>query len=98
MRKRYDIDMACVHISETELTRDIRAILHRVETGTEVIIERNARPLAILRPVAPVSRKLSECIAMLSGDSTATIDRDFARDVQDAIESHREPLEPPAWD
>jgi len=26
------------------------------------------------------------------------MDADFARDVQAAIESHREPLEPPVWD
>jgi hypothetical protein len=31
-------------------------------------------------------------------DSTATTDGDFARDIQAAIDSHREPLEPPAWD
>jgi hypothetical protein len=26
------------------------------------------------------------------------MDADFAKDVEAAIESHREPLEPPAWD
>jgi hypothetical protein len=26
------------------------------------------------------------------------MDADFARDIEAAIESHREPLEPPAWD
>lgn len=90
--------MEPVHISEADLARDIRAVLQRVETGTEVIIERNSQPVAILRPATPVRRKLSECIAMLDADSTATIDPDFARDVEAAIESHREPLEPPAWD
>ena len=43
-------------------------------------------------------RSISECIALLAEDSTATIDADFARDVAAAVESHREPLEPPAWD
>jgi hypothetical protein len=35
---------------------------------------------------------------MLPPDSMATIDPDFAKDVEAAIESHREPLEPPSWD
>lgn len=39
-----------------------------------------------------------ECIALLPEDSTATIDPDFAKDVEAAVESHREPLNPPAFD
>jgi hypothetical protein len=30
--------------------------------------------------------------------STATLDEGFARDLEEAINSHREPLNPPAWD
>lgn len=30
--------------------------------------------------------------------SDGTIDPDFAKDVEAAIASHREPLEPPAWE
>jgi hypothetical protein len=30
--------------------------------------------------------------------STATLDEDFAKDVEAGIASHREPLEPPTWD
>jgi hypothetical protein len=52
----------------------------------------------VLKPAAPPRRKISECIAMLSSESTATIDADFASDVEAAIAAHREPLEPPAWD
>ena len=87
-----------VHISEAELVRDVRSILQRVETGTEVIIERDAQPVAVLRAAVPPRRKISECIALLPADSTATIDPDFTKDVEAAIAAHREPLEPPAWD
>jgi hypothetical protein len=41
---------------------------------------------------------IEECVAMLSEDSPATIDEDFARDVAEAVAAHREPLNPPAWD
>ena len=30
--------------------------------------------------------------------STATLDESFAKDVEAAIDSHRAPLNPPAWD
>jgi antitoxin (DNA-binding transcriptional repressor) of toxin-antitoxin stability system len=87
-----------LHISEADLTKDILSILRRVQTGAEVIIERDAQPVAVLRPIEPVRRKISECIALLPADSMATIDPDFAKDVEEAIAAHREPLEPPVWD
>lgn len=90
--------MEPLRISEADLAKDIGAILQRVETGAEFIIERDAHPAAVIRPVEPVRRTISECIALLPGDSTATIDADFATDVQAAIDAHREPLEPPVWD
>ena len=90
--------MEPLRISEGELAKDVRSILKRVETGSEVIIERDAQPVAIIRPVEPVRRKISECIALMPADSTATIDAGFAEDVEAAIAAHRESLEPPAWD
>jgi antitoxin (DNA-binding transcriptional repressor) of toxin-antitoxin stability system len=90
--------MAVLHISEAELARDVRAVLDRVQSGAEVIVERNAQPVAILRAAEPRRRKLSEIAAALSEDSTAVVDPDFAKDVQDVIESHREPLDPSVWD
>jgi antitoxin (DNA-binding transcriptional repressor) of toxin-antitoxin stability system len=90
--------MEPLHISERDLAKDLSSVLKRVETGAEIIIERDARPLAVIRPADPVRRKISECIALMPLDSTATIDPDFAKDVEAAIAAHREPLEPPAWD
>jgi hypothetical protein len=51
-----------------------------------------------IHPVEPVRRTISECIALLPEDSTATLDPDFAKDVEAAVASHCEPLNPPAWD
>jgi antitoxin (DNA-binding transcriptional repressor) of toxin-antitoxin stability system len=90
--------MEPLHISEGDLAKDVQSILKRVENGAEVIIERDAHPVAVIRPAEPPRRKISECIALMPPDSTATIDSDFARDVESAIAAHREPLEPPAWD
>ena len=90
--------MEPLHISEGDLAKDVRSILLRVETGAEIVIERDAQPVAVIRPAEPVRRKISECIALMPAGSTVTIDPDFAKDVEAAISAHREPLEPPAWD
>ena len=84
--------MEPLRISEGDLAKDVRSILRRVETGAEVIIERDAHPVAVIRPAEAVGRKISECIALIPADSTATIDPDFAKDVEAAIAAHREPL------
>lgn len=97
--------METLHISESDFAKDVRSILQRVETGGEVIIERDARPVAIIRAVGPVSRSISECLARMPADSTATIDPDFAKidpdfakDVEAAIAAHPEPLDSPSWE
>jgi antitoxin (DNA-binding transcriptional repressor) of toxin-antitoxin stability system len=90
-------DMEPLHMTEGDFARDGRSILKRVETGSEVVIERDSQPVAVIRPAAPVLRKISECIALMRADSTATIDADFAKDVEAAIVAHHEPLAPPVW-
>lgn len=73
-------------------------LLATVRAGAEIIIENEAQPVAILRPIDPVRRRISECIALLQNDSTATVDADFHKDVDSAVESQRDVLNPPAWD
>jgi antitoxin (DNA-binding transcriptional repressor) of toxin-antitoxin stability system len=90
--------MATMRISEAEAIRSMSGLLAHVRAGAEVVIESDAAPVAILRTPAPPRRSIEECIALLPENSTATIDEDFARDVQEAVAAHREPLNPPAWD
>ena len=90
--------MGPVRVTEGELARDVRAIVKRVESGAEVIIERDAQPVAVIRPAEPVRRRISECMNLIPRDSDGTIDSDFARDVESAIDAHRDPLQPPDWD
>jgi len=87
-----------IHISEADAARDFAGLLARVRAGAEVVIESGKLPVAVIHSPVPPRRSISECIALLPEDSTATIDADFAKDVEAAVESHREPLEPPAWD
>ena len=87
-----------IHISEAEAARDFAGLLARVRAGAEVVIESGKLAVAVIHAPVPPRRSISECIALLPEDSTATIYADFAKDVETVIESHREPLEPPAWD
>lgn len=98
MIRRIIESMAVLHITETELARDLSSVLDRVQAGAEIVIERDAKPVAVLRAAEPRRRKLSEIASSLSGESTATLDVDFAADVQAFIDRHREPLHPPEWD
>jgi len=88
-----------IYISEAEAAAtNIAALLERVRAGTEIIIEIEKQPIAVFRAIEPPRRTIAECIALMPEDSTATIDPDFPKDVRAAIESQREPLNPPAWD
>jgi antitoxin (DNA-binding transcriptional repressor) of toxin-antitoxin stability system len=91
-------EMVQVHMTEAEVAGNFAAALEKVRQGLEVVVEADHQAIAVLRPAEPPRRKISECIAMLDTASTATIDADFAGDVEAAIAAHREPLEPPAWD
>lgn len=88
-----------IHISEAEATKDFASLMARVRAGSEVVIEKDARPVAVVSPAEPYVRLLSESLRLArEHGSTATLDEEFAKDVEAAIGSHREPLNPPAWD
>ncbi len=84
-----------LHIYEAELARDVRAVLEKIE-------REDHRPLAVMKQPRQAGRKISECIALakareeMLGDSPVP-DAEFARDVQDAIDAHREPIRN-VWD
>jgi len=90
-----------IHISEADaVTTDVATLLAHVRAGSEVVIENGARPVAVLRSADPrPGRLLSESIALAeTHGSTVTLDGGFGRDLEEIINSHREPLKPPAWD
>jgi antitoxin (DNA-binding transcriptional repressor) of toxin-antitoxin stability system len=88
-----------IHISEAEAASDFLSLLARVRAGAEVVIERDARPVAVVRPAEHCVRLLSESLRLAKEHgSTATLDGNFGHDLEEIINSHREPLSPPAWD
>ena len=87
-----------IHISEADAASDFAGLLARVRAGAEVVIENGTLPVAVIHAPVPSRRTISECIALQAENSTAIMDADFAKDVEAAIESHREPLSPPTWE
>lgn len=96
-------DMAELYMTEAELARDVHAVLEMVRHGAEVIIEQDHRPVAVIKTPQGPGRSIDECIALAKAYEdrlgfAPVPDAAFARDVQAAIDAHREPLNPPAWD
>jgi hypothetical protein len=95
--------MATVRITESELARDVRAVLEKIEGGNEIIIEReDHRPVAVMKQPQPAGRKISECIALAKAYEeklgyAPVPDADFTKDVQVGIDAHREPIRN-VWD
>jgi antitoxin (DNA-binding transcriptional repressor) of toxin-antitoxin stability system len=91
--------MAVVRITESELARDLHAVLAKVQEGLEVIVEQNHRPVAVIKPSRPAGRSISEVVSELKArGSTVILDDDFARDIEEGIKAHRQPWNPPSWD
>ena len=91
-----------IHISDAEAASDFASLLERVRAGTEIVIEHDARPVAVLHAAEPLCRTISECIALAKGHEEETgqapvLDADFAEDVNEIL-SNREPWNPPAWE
>jgi len=90
-----------IHISEAEAaSTSFSTLLAHVRAGAEVIIENGARPVAVLRSAeSQPGRLLSESIALADAKNlTTTLDGEFERDLEAIVNSHLEPLNPPAWD
>jgi antitoxin (DNA-binding transcriptional repressor) of toxin-antitoxin stability system len=86
--------MAPIHISDEEAARDFAGLLARVRAGVEVVIDGDHSPAVVLSlaPERPL-RRLSESLRLAQEHgSKATLDGDFALDLEAVIESHPEPL------
>jgi antitoxin (DNA-binding transcriptional repressor) of toxin-antitoxin stability system len=84
-----------IHISEEEAAHNFADVLARVRAGAEVVIESGKVPVAVLRPAEPNVRLLSESLRLAKEHaSTATLDEDFAKDVEAAIQTHPHGTDP----
>jgi antitoxin (DNA-binding transcriptional repressor) of toxin-antitoxin stability system len=96
-------EMAILHITEAELARDVRAVLDKIESGAEIVVQRDDRPVAVIKPPAQgPGRTISECIAIARQRERErgypiTLDPDFAADIEETVRN-RQPWNPSSWD
>lgn len=92
-----------IHISEAEAAKAFAMVMTRVREGAEVIIERDAKPVAVVRAVGDDFRPrlLSESIALAKNARELgyepRMDPEFAADLEEIV-SNRKPWNPPAWE
>ncbi len=92
-----------IRISEEEAARDFAGVLARVRAGAEVVIESDARAVAIVRSAEVFRpRLLSESIALAKKHAEELgyeprMDPEFAADLEEVIRGRR-PWNPPAWE
>ena len=87
-------------ITESELARDVRAVLDRVEQGSEIIIEReDHRSVAVISAPRRSGRLITDILAEAKRrNSRVTLDQDFGKDIEEVIAAHRAPWNPPSWE
>jgi len=87
-----------IHVSEADAIGDFKGLLARVKGGTEAVIERDGRVVAIVTPApTPPGRLLSESVGLADKNSCpATLDGAFSGDLDQVLKSHSEPLTPPS--
>ena len=94
-----NVDPRVLRVSEAEVVKDIASVLAKVRQGSEIVIEENYRPIAVIKPSTPAGRPISEVVAELKArGSRAIIDDDFARDIEAGIERNRQPWPPSSWE
>ena len=98
------VGMATIHISEAEAAGDFAGLMARVRAGAEVVIESDARAVAVVRPAGDEFRPrlLSESIALAKKHAEELgyeprMDPEFAADLEEIVRS-RKPWNPPAWE
>ena len=100
---RYIRSIATVHMSETEAARDFAALMTRVRSGDEIVIEAEARPIARITPTQESQeRLLSECLRLAKAHANAlgyspVMDAEYAADMEEIIRKRR-PADHSAWD
>lgn len=99
-QRRYDQSYMTVRITEAELARDVRAVLDKVQQGSEIIIEReDHRPVAVIRSPHRSGRPITDILREArQRNLIVTLDEDFGNDLEKVIADNQKSWNPPSWD
>jgi antitoxin (DNA-binding transcriptional repressor) of toxin-antitoxin stability system len=96
--------MATIHISEAKAARDFADLIAHVRAGTAIVIESDARSVAVVHPAGEElrSRLHSESIALAEANAKELtyeprMDLESAADMEEIIRI-RKPRDTSAWD
>lgn len=89
--------METIHVSDVEAARDLPSLLAKVRAGATVVIEHDAQAVATMNPPEPRPLSLRERLAQLPEESSAVMDEDFARDVEEARAYYRNQPQHDSW-
>jgi antitoxin (DNA-binding transcriptional repressor) of toxin-antitoxin stability system len=95
--------MAQVHMTEAEVANDFAAVLRKIGHGEEVVVDRDGRPVAIIKPAdADPGRWISQSIAIARQREqergyAAVPDPDFADDLEEIVRN-RQLWNPTSWE
>jgi antitoxin (DNA-binding transcriptional repressor) of toxin-antitoxin stability system len=89
-------------MTEAEVAGDFAAVLLKVGHGEEVVVDRNGRSVAIIKPADQEALTLSELIALAERREkergyAITLDEDYAADVAQIVRE-RKPWAPRSWE
>ncbi len=94
--------MAQLRMTEAEVANNFAAVLEKLRDGSEVIVERDHCPVAVIRPPQPEARSIADSIALAKEreqqmKDVPVLDQDFAEDVEEIVQNRRS-WTPPSWD
>ena len=89
-------------MTEAEVSSDFAAVLRKIGDGEEVVVDRNGKPLAIIKPAEQDPLALSDLIALAAQREeergfAITLDEDFAADMEQIVRE-RKPWTPRSWE
>ena len=80
-------------MTDVEVSGNFPAVLENVRKGVEIVVEKDNRPVAVIRLPQRSGRSISDCIASAKASgSRVTLDGGFAHDVEEGIKERQEPL------
>jgi hypothetical protein len=90
--------MSVVYIPEEEALKDFAVVLSRIDEGQRVVIDRQGSQLELVPKYR--LRTVKEALAILDAlpGERGVMDPEFARDVRNFRERHRESLDSSKWD
>lgn len=94
--------MPVLHVTENDLARNAHAILEQVRAGSDVVIDQDHRPIAVIKALPTAHPSLADLIRLSEQREIARgypilPDEDLASDIETMVAA-RKPWNPPAWD